>query len=513
MMTNEKLTLIQQMEEQRFKPVTQETLSLYHAYGAIIDQHNPDDLSHLFFYQGEYFFRIGDLNQSLSFLARCLQAPKSPSLRHLDALSYNIIGLIYSYLGQETIAIDYLIQAKNISLELNLPRECAVCYANLGLIYGQLEAYENALAHFEQALSYTSKETNQAYNIAVLCHAYCGILHCKQHNYDKALDSAKQIELLLQENSTLFYDASVLNLYIRLYDVNQDNVFLKEHLNKLTTLVSSCMDFLEQSEFYFDIVGYLIQQKKQEECSRVLDYIQPFCMKSPLIFLRYTFLKYQVAYHQIFGSDATYLECCSQLIALLPRYQEEQNQTKLYSLEYVERLRQAKDDSELYRERSRTDQMTGLLNKYTIQFLVEDDLSRCSPSRQSAMILIDLDHFKQINDTLGHLVGDSFICQTASIIQNYFKDKALCGRVGGDEFLVYINNVPDRSFVTLQTEILRQEIHRQTSERNITITTQASIGIAFSSDDCYSYETLFSAADKALYRAKLEGRNKVVVAE
>lgn len=513
MTTNEKLTLIQQMEEQRFLPITPETLSIYHAYGAIIDQHDPDDLSHLLFYQGEYFFRIGDLNQSLSFLARCLQAPKSPALRHLDALSYNIIGLIYSYLGQETIAIDYLIQAKNISLELNLPRECAVCYANLGLIYGQLEAYDNALFHFEQALTYTSDVTNQAYNIEVLCHAYCGILHCKQHNYDRALASAKQVELLLQDNTTLFYDASVLNLYIRLYDINQDSDLLKEHLSKLTSMVSTRIDFLEQSEFYFDIIEYLICCQKSEECAMILDYIQPFCMKSTLIFLRYSFLKYQVAYNQAFASDADYLESCSQLIALLPRYQEEQNQTKLYSLEYVERLHQAKDDSEMYREKSRTDQMTGLLNKYTIQFLVEDDLSRQSPSRQSAIILIDLDHFKQINDTLGHLVGDSFICQTASIIQNYFKDKALCGRVGGDEFLVYISNVTDRSFVTLQTEILRQEIHRQTSERNITITTQASIGIAFSSDDYYNYETLFSAADKALYRAKLEGRNKIVVAE
>ena len=157
--------------------------------------------------------------------------------------------------------------------------------------------------------------------------------------------------------------------------------------------------------------------------------------------------------------------------------------------------------------------MTGLLNKYTIQFFVEEDLSMAQGDKQSAMILIDLDHFKQINDILGHLVGDSFICQTASIIQDYFKEKALCGRVGGDEFLVYLSNVTDISYVILQTEILRQEIYRQASERNITVTTQASIGIAFSSEYCYDYESLFSAADQALYRAKMEGRNKVVVAE
>lgn len=65
----------------------------------------------------------------------------------------------------------------------------------------------------------------------------------------------------------------------------------------------------------------------------------------------------------------------------------------------------------------------------------------------------------------------------------------------------------------LQSEILRQEIYREISERNITITTQASIGIAFSSEYCYNYESLFNMADQALYRAKLEGRNKVIVAD
>jgi diguanylate cyclase (GGDEF)-like protein len=128
------------------------------------------------------------------------------------------------------------------------------------------------------------------------------------------------------------------------------------------------------------------------------------------------------------------------------------------------------------------------------------------------MILIDLDHFKQINDTLGHLTGDALICQTAISIKNYFKDRAICGRIGGDEFLIYFSNVTDPSFVVLQAEILRQGIYQQISQHNITITGQASIGIAFSNEACSSYDTLFAAVDKALYRAKLEGRNKTVVA-
>lgn len=512
-MTNEKSALIEQMEKQRFLPITEETFHLYQSYAALIDKHDPDELSYLLFYEGEYFFRIGDFNQALSSLTRCLQAPKRASLQFLDACSYSIIGLIYSYLGQETIAISHLLQAKHISTKAGLARESAVCCANLGLIYSQLEVYDVALGYYNEAINYTSTATNQAYNLAVLCHAYRGILFCRTGAYEKALNDYQQIKVLLQENTKIFYDASVINLSIRLYDVHKDDAALQSDLAQLTKLVSSHMDFLEMSEFYFDVCDYLLARELGEECALVLNYIKPYCMESPLIFPRYRYLKYQAAYSRYFSDERDYQQYCSEVISLHTRYEEEQNQAKLYSLEFVERLRQTKNDSEMYHEKSRIDQMTGLLNKYTIQFLIEEDLSKSASTKQSALILVDMDHFKQINDTLGHLAGDSFICQTASIIQNYFKDTALCGRVGGDEFLVYISDASDRSFILLQTEILRQEIYRQTSERNITITTQASIGIAFSSEYRYNYESLFSAADSALYRAKLEGRNKVVVAE
>ena len=99
MMTNEKTLLVQKMEKQRFLPISEETLSLYESYSACIDKQDPDELSYHLFYQGEYFFRVGFFDRALNFLNRCLQAPKSSALHFLDVRSYNIIGLIYSYLS------------------------------------------------------------------------------------------------------------------------------------------------------------------------------------------------------------------------------------------------------------------------------------------------------------------------------------------------------------------------------------------------------------------------------
>lgn len=512
-MTTKKEDLLKQMDAQRFAPITAKTYQLYETYSSLIDIHNPNDLAYLLFYKGEYFFRVGNFNDALSSLSRCLQAPKDAEHKQLDALSYSIMGLIYSYLGQENIALHHFRQSQELCMEYHFEQYLCVCYANIALLYFQLQDYKTSLHYFQTAITQMADNDTLRYNLSALCEAYRGTIYCKICDRTNALKCYDTINRLKEQNNHFFYDAAVLNLNIQLYDFLEDKDFLHQNLERLLSLVSAREDFLESSESYFDACFYLISKQFQEESFSLLEYIRGHVEQSPLAFLKHQYLTYKMAYTRLFCNRDDYLHACSELIQIKSDYHEEQRFAKLYNLDYTERLRLTRNNSEMYRQKSQLDQMTGLLNKYTIQFFIEEDLSSFQPDTCSAMILIDMDHFKQINDTLGHLAGDNLICQTASIIQGYFKENALCGRIGGDEFLIYLTNVTDPSFVILQSEILRQEIFRQTSERNITITTQASIGIAFSSEDYYNYETMFSAADEALYKAKMQGRNKIIVAD
>lgn len=511
-MTDDKMILIEKMKSQRFLPITENTLQLYDDYAALIDIHDPDELSHFLFYKGEYFFRIGRFEEALNHLTRCLSAPKQKELKYLDVLCYNTIGIIYAYLQQESIAISTLLSGKELSQELHLEHQFSVCCINLGLMHSRLNDYDSAMQYFDLGLAHMQVDTEDSTDLEILCHAYRGIIYCKMGNQKASLDLYQKIVQLAVSDDRKLFDASILDFKIRMFDFLKDSVLLSETLTQVFDELSNEINFLESSEFYFDICSYLIEQRRQQEAAKLLAVLRPIVDKLPLVFLKQACLQQEVRYHRAFSEPEEYLHTCSQLYEIQPAYLHEQRYAKLYNLEYTERLRQTKNDSEMYRQKSRLDQMTGLLNKYTIQFLIEEDLAKSGPDAQSALILIDMDHFKQINDTLGHLAGDQFICQTASIIRDCFRDTALCGRVGGDEFLVYLSNITDVSFVVLQAEILRQEIYRQTSERNITITTQASMGISFSSEYCYDYESLFAAADHALYRAKMGGRNKVVTA-
>lgn len=89
------------------------------------------------------------------------------------------------------------------------------------------------------------------------------------------------------------------------------------------------------------------------------------------------------------------------------------------------------------------DLLTGLLNKVTAEEAIRFELASQNDDEKSALLLIDVDKFKKINDTYGHATGDRVLEQIGAEIRDNFKGKDICGRFGGDEFIAYIKNISD----------------------------------------------------------------------
>jgi two-component system cell cycle response regulator len=131
-------------------------------------------------------------------------------------------------------------------------------------------------------------------------------------------------------------------------------------------------------------------------------------------------------------------------------------------------------------------------------------------------MMMDLDHFKQINDVYGHPVGDAVLREIAAVIAQNVRGIDLATRYGGEEFVVVMPDT-DITYATSAAERLRQEVSETVisivnggEPKSIGVT--VSIGVASSTPELNSSELLLEAADAALYRAKRTGRNKVVTA-
>lgn len=151
------------------------------------------------------------------------------------------------------------------------------------------------------------------------------------------------------------------------------------------------------------------------------------------------------------------------------------------------------------------DKATGLLNKTCFQTYVENFISK-HKDQTSILMILDIDDFKNINDSFGHLTGDKIIKLISHELQDFFRNTDFIGRFGGDEFTVFMIGNMRRDLVESKaTELINSIIHESTKEFGFS--TSVSIGICFSREN-ENFKDLFERADIALYNAKKNGKGK-----
>lgn len=163
------------------------------------------------------------------------------------------------------------------------------------------------------------------------------------------------------------------------------------------------------------------------------------------------------------------------------------------------------------RRMAETDALTGICNRHHFTVLAEQTLAQCARNGSHvALIMLDLDHFKSINDNYGHVTGDWVLKQVAKAGQELCRPVDHFGRLGGEEFAILLNGC-DLKAATRVAEDFRVRIGRiQTAASGFNFSVSASFGVTCSMMAAYDLDKLLSQADQMLYRAKREGRNRVV---
>lgn len=175
-----------------------------------------------------------------------------------------------------------------------------------------------------------------------------------------------------------------------------------------------------------------------------------------------------------------------------------------------ENLAVLKEQEKALREKVETDPLSKVYNRGAAIEKINDYIPRhdCSAC---ALLVVDIDNFKTINDTYGHLYGDAIISMVGNCIKNVAGGDSIIGRFGGDEFFIFIKNDTKENIKSCAAQI-NDMILKMRADISDDTDISASIGIAYAScadeGEPLNYETLFSCADKALYMAKYNGKNR-----
>jgi diguanylate cyclase (GGDEF)-like protein/PAS domain S-box-containing protein len=166
-----------------------------------------------------------------------------------------------------------------------------------------------------------------------------------------------------------------------------------------------------------------------------------------------------------------------------------------------------KQDEELIQRLAHFDVLTGLPNRVLFTDRIIHALSMAQRSQgQLAVLFLDLDHFKNVNDTLGHRIGDALLIEVAKRLKSAMREGDTASRLGGDEFILVLPGTDVNGAVHVAEKLLETVAqHCQIEQHELVIT--PSIGIAMYPDDGEDFDTLSKCADVAMYRAKRDGRN------
>ncbi|MDD3403764.1 MAG: EAL domain-containing protein [Hespellia sp.] len=158
---------------------------------------------------------------------------------------------------------------------------------------------------------------------------------------------------------------------------------------------------------------------------------------------------------------------------------------------------------------AREDSLTGIYNRASAEKMVNQILAE-EREKTHAFLMIDVDNFKEINDSMGHKTGDRALLDVSNSLQDFFRSNDIVARLGGDEFGVFMADVPSLQVVLNKCSALMKVINKKVldgTEKGL----EVSIGVALSNADNSSFNSLYQEADIALYKAKGAGKNRVAI--
>lgn len=393
-----------------------------------------------------------------------------------DHVVLNNVGNIFVWLNENEVAIEYLLRAHSTYMtnEIDDAPVLLVVVINLIECYSALHQIENARYWYDNHHLDLTPEDQLVFDCVMLC---------GEIDYEYNLQNLEQItpkicefiELVSGVDDFIYVfraSLTLLKMCIELneYSLSKKLLLIMEELRKSSTNASFDFEFADLKYQYFN-------QFQAEETKKNQPYFDFY---------------YQQSKHTIEQLKVTYAN--SLLVQLELDRSQHENTTVLKQNE------QLKKDVE-------KDIFTDLYNKVSSEKYVKELLNHQNPGCLQALFLMDIDKFKSVNDIYGHDFGDVVIVSTADILKALPIEDKIAGRFGGDEFLLFINNIASIEDIRNIADSLLQEAKTIPLPDNQITNITYSIGITIVKESM-DFDQAFKSSDEALYDAKFHGRNQ-----
>ena len=477
---------------------------------------DPYYIAAALYFQAYYEFSRGNYKECLQ---HCFQSEEyCEKNEYLKILAYihNLQGIVYSDLGDFLTSLLFLLKAYYLTMD---HPEFEYHYAiinNLGTLFHDIDCEQRGIEYFIRAFQERRKmhlefSLNDGIILTNILMVYMKMNRAAEAApwYETFLRYFKDNDhVVLTENRIMI---SIFELWHR-----KDIAKLKQRLYDFLEAAPHTSDYKNTVRNYMDCIHICISLKLKDQAYLLYRNLEKMESHHPnsINSARLADIKVELAM-QFCSKEELFLHLL-EAYRLNRKAREQEKRNNLQSMMNKMDLENALYEQHIILQRNeellrsnKLDPFTEVLNKTAFRNHVLEAIRGKRADEKGAFFILDIDNFKIINDTCGHLVGDQVIMKVAANLQNNLREEDLVGRIGGDEFCMYLNHISciediEKNALRIIDNIRNLNISKL--QKQLTV----SMGICIV-DTEKDFEDIFMKADHALYEAKANGRDQFVV--
>lgn len=455
------------------------------------------------------------LDEAALLVQNAIQLYKKCENYEKYTMSMNLMGVIYAAIGNEAMAIDYYLEGLECAIDHQFRNLTTLFYNNIGTRYQELNEHEKAIDYFGKAVQELDNPAcKKEPRHGIWCFVtYLNLLtsYRELQKYDMALKYLKLAEESFTEEMQPIYRCTFMVSKCRLLWKMGEQNYVYDHLNELLESAEHDQNASDYVQDIRDLCALLRDMREYDSWKRVIDSFERYANEQGSVYFKLILTEMLMEYYRIIGEMKMYIHLCVDHTELYQKQKEITDKERAAAIDIKIELRNKEVERKQAEVKSTTDALTGLGNRYLLDEEAKKVIDMAAKEQKKIAVgLLDIDYFKQHNDTYGHIQGDVCLQQVAKILSETVKDVGQVYRFGGDEFVMILlldkNHEIEQIAYEVKMRLMEEKIaniHSKVSP-NITISQGYACLVPGVSQNI---EQLIEHADEALYYVKMNGRN------
>lgn len=464
------------------------------------------------------YYQRGNTVQCLSNASMCNELSTCNHYTYYYISSCNLIGIMYVTMSEQFLALDYYLKGYYTAKKSGNHDFTSRILNNIGDIFHNLGVYHEALPYFQKAKvcrEQSGLTKDETYAIIAMNIIECQVMLGREKEAKEALQSVSS--WIPKEDNDILNGIMTSNEIIY-YAKNGDSKKAKELISYLLEKILTYYEYSHAFHTLMRIRSVIYQLGDHNIGTRYIKILQTITDNMDDVNYHLRCLETMIEYYSVMEDKEHWQNSIIEYYYLNEKSNKIRKENYYHSLaakvqlekilqEQAEIIRQNKELETL----SEIDELTQIYNRRAAEKYIIGKIAHTSSDSTCALVLMDLDHFKSINDTYGHIAGDIVLSHIGTLLKQNFRENDIVGRLGGDEFIIFIHNIHNnkntaKKILTDRFQSFLQQI-RDMHIEDLSCKTSASIGITLFQDYSSSFTSLYNNSDIALYQAKKNGRD------